>query len=267
MSLKYDNTLLATTEYVEALALYFYCDFNNLNFDEEIGRRDKNELNDFPDFKLKSKNLEIVRAFDEFEGLEQKWVNAFFGRGKLIKKYDELTDYTKEYNKKYGQKYGHHLKIKVTDDNVWGALDLKDYQSIITTIKKTIDNKYGEYNKKNNERKLDLFVINYHCLDKKSIQNLFDLYSKNNELNSFFDDVYISYLCDEDTKNNYVMRMNKEEYEVKIVHSPDKNQLLDKIIRLGRINGNQGYKQGKIFKKYEKKSCDGKNDELNSFFE
>ena len=48
------------------------------------------------------------------------------------------------------------------------------------------------------------------------------------------------------------MRMNKEEYEVKIVHSADKNQLLDKIITFGRINENQGYKQGKIFKKYEK---------------
>ena len=138
MSLKYDNTLLATTEYVEALALYLYCDFNNLNFDEEIGGRDKNELNDFPDFKLKSKNLEIVRAFDEFEGLEQKWVNAFSKRGELIKKYDELRNYLKEYNKEHGS----HMKIHINDGKVYAARDLKDYQSIVSDIEKAIEVKY-----------------------------------------------------------------------------------------------------------------------------
>ncbi len=84
MSLKYGNTLLARTEYVEALALYFYCDFNNLNFDEEIERRDKSQLNKFPDFELKSKNLEIVRSFDELEALDQKWINAFLGELNLL---------------------------------------------------------------------------------------------------------------------------------------------------------------------------------------
>ncbi len=166
---------------------------------------------------------------------------------------DELSDYLKKYNMEHGS----HMKIQINDGKVYAVRDLNDYQLIVDEISKAIEAKYKKYKNGNVDKKLDLFVINYHCLDKKSIQSLFDLYSKNNELNSFFDDVYISYLCDEDTKHNYVMRMNKEEYEVKIVHSPDKNQLLDKIIRLGRINENQGYKQGKIFKKYEKKSCDG----------
>lgn len=253
MSLKYDNTLLAKTEYVEALALYLYFDFNNLNFDEEIEKRGKKGINDFPDFKLKSKNLEIVRSFDELEALEQKYINAFSKRGELIMANDELSDYLEEYNKEYGS----HMKIQINDGEVYAVRDLKDYQSIVSEIGKAIKDKYEKYKNGNIERKLDLFVINYECLDKKSIKKLFDSYSKNNKLNSFFDDIYISYLCDEDTKHNYVMRMNKEEYEVKIVHSADKNQLLDKIIKLGRINENKGYKQGKIFIEYEKKSCNG----------
>lgn len=44
MKFKYDQSVLITTEYVEALALYCFCEFNKLDFDKEIKKRPKQAL-------------------------------------------------------------------------------------------------------------------------------------------------------------------------------------------------------------------------------
>lgn len=80
MKFKYNQSLLIKTEYVEALALYYYCKFNNLDFEKEISKRKKEDLNNFPDFAINSTFLEVTRAIDQVEGKQQKDITDVFGK-------------------------------------------------------------------------------------------------------------------------------------------------------------------------------------------
>ena len=59
---KYKQKLLTKTEYVEALALYYYCAINNIDFKSAINNRKVEDLNNFPDFIVDGKYLEVARA-------------------------------------------------------------------------------------------------------------------------------------------------------------------------------------------------------------
>lgn len=235
MKFKYNQSLLIKTEYVEALALYYYCKFNNLDFEKEISKRKKKDLNNFPDFAINSTFLEVTRAIDQVEGKQQKDITDVFGKHNTA----EIVSKKNKELEKFKGKNSHHIKFGVQDGIAYAIPDLRNYHSLVDRIKNAVNEKYEKYKSRIIENELDLFVISYNCIDDESIDEIFNWYKNNKELTNFFANVYVRYLSQDNENPVYVVKMNKSECINKPVDCTlEKNELAEIIFKLGWIDEN-----------------------------
>lgn len=226
MSFNYDQKIFATTEYCEALSLYLYCKCNKLNFENQISKRKKQDLNKFPDFVLDDCFLEVTRSLNIISGKQQKDIVSVFGHKNptaIVKaKNDELF--------KYKGKDNHNIEFGVINNVAYAFTDLKNYSSVIDDIKKSILEKSRKDNIVKNDMPLDLFVLNYEVLDNESVEQLFYWYKKSSI--NCFKDIYINYLSPENSFCN-IMIMNKRAINMIVINEMiDKNALCKQIFDL-----------------------------------
>lgn len=181
MKFKYHQSLLIKTEYVEALALYYYCNFNGLNFEKEISKRKKEDLNNFSDFVINSTLLEVARAMDQVEGKQQKDITDVFGKHNTA----EIVSKKNKELEKFKGKNSHHINFGVKEGIAYAIPDLRSYHSLAGQIKTAINEKYEKYKSRIIENELDLFVISYNCIDDESIDEIFNWYKNKKELINF----------------------------------------------------------------------------------
>lgn len=233
---KYNQLILVETAYVEALALYCYCKFNCLDFDSEIVKRKKEDLNKFPDFIINSRFLEVVRALDTVHGKQQKDIASMFGN--KDSKQQQLVAKKNAELAKYKGKNSHHIEFKAMNGVTCAFPDLRDYQSFIDEIKNAIVGKYESYKSRIINNELDLFVVSYNCIDDESIKEIHCWYKNNENFTSMFANVYIFYLSSDNPSPNCVAKLDKEKYEIRPVdYGVDKNKLAETIIKLGWVDG------------------------------
>lgn len=231
--LKYKQKLLATTEYVEALALYYYCDINNIDFKSIINKRKVEDLNNFPDFIVNDKNLEVARASSKKTGKQQIDITDVFDRKDTI---EDIDDLNKEFSQYKGDN-SHDITFYKYDDVIYAVTDIDEPKLVIEDIKKVILNKYGKYKNKEIDKDIDLFIICYRCLDDNSLKELFDWYSNTEYINNFFKNIYVRFLSLEDEKLTYILKMDKLNFSIiNQFNHIDKNELADTIFNLGWLN-------------------------------
>lgn len=223
MKFKYDQSVFKTPQYAEALALYFYCKYNSLDFYNEIKKRRKNDLNNFPDFIISDRWLEVVRAMDELGGKQQNDITDVFGKLNPLKEIENKKRELEKYNNS-----DHCITFRQIDGHVYSETNLEDQQSLIIKITNKIQSKYTKYNNRIISEKLDLFVVLYIMLEEDSINEFVSWY-KENELSHFFDNVYILFPSEE---KNCVLKINLVNCEKKLISSIDKNELAELIFNL-----------------------------------
>lgn len=234
MNFKYNQLIFVETVYAEALALYCYCKFNCLDFDNEIVKRKKEDLNKFPEFIINSRFLEVVRALDTVHGKQQRDVASVFENKNaeqlVAKKNTELA--------KYKGDNSHHIEFGAKNGVAYAFPDLRDYQSFIDEIKNAIVGKYESYKSRIINSELDLFVVSYNCIDDESIKEIHCWYKSNENFTSMFANVYIFYLSSDNPSPNCIAKLDKENYEIRPVdYVLDKNKLAETIIELGWVDG------------------------------
>lgn len=230
---KYKQKLLTKTEYVEALALYYYCNINNIDFKNTINNRKVEDLNNFPDFIVDDKYLEIARASSKKSGKQQTDITDVFDRKDEI---EDIVDLNKEFSHYKGDE-AHDITFGKNEDVMYGITDVDKPKLVIEDIKKVIISKYNKYKNKEITKDIDLFVIFYRCLDNDSLKELFDWYSKAKDINNYFKNIYVSFLYLEDDTLTYILKMNKPNSSLIGQHIHiDKNELADTIFNLGWLN-------------------------------
>lgn len=232
---KYKQKLLTKTEYVEALALYYYCAINNIDFKSVINNRKVEDLNNFPDFIMTDKYLEVARASSKKSGKQQIDLTDVFDRKDEIEDIDDL-------NKEFSQYKGddaHDITFYENKDGIHGITNLDEPKLIIEDIKKVILSKYNKYKNKEITKDIDLFIICYRCLDNDSLIELFNWYLEAKDINNYFKNIYVSFLYLEDEKLTYILKMNKLNSSlISLNINIDKNELADTIFNLGWLNIN-----------------------------
>lgn len=231
--LKYKQSILITTEYVEALALYCFCEYNGLDFKKEIAKRKKENLNNFPDFFLNDRYLEVVRAIEETEGKQQKDIADVFGKKNaeiaVLNKNNELKKYT-------GDK-DHHIIFGIYRGVAYAYHPLKKFDASKKDIEHAISLKYEKYKNRLIDKPTDLFVVSYSVLNKEIVDDIYKWY-KNDMTSNFFSSVYILYVSNECEKFS-VVKMNRENIFNKQITPVDKNELAELIFDLGWLNKNK----------------------------
>ncbi len=244
----YNQSILYSTEFSEVIALYFYCRFNNLDFEREIRQRDSASKKRFPDFIVGRTWLEVTRGITTLDGKQQRDTIDVFSKNTqeaVTQKNNELHEY-----KRKG--LSHEINFQYESGATSAILNVKSQEEQIKTIQTAIIKKREKIleRAKNGEinNQIDLFVVTYDELSNDSIKEIINWYGKL-DMPIFLNDVYIEYNPDYACDYNCVLKMNKISYETKCIKRKIDNQkLAELIIDLGWFNEKEFVRIVHVFK-------------------
>lgn len=133
-SFAYNQNILLSTEFSEALALYFYCRFNNLDFEREIRHRDPANKKRFPDFIVGRTWLEVTRGTTALDGKQQRDTIDVFNKNTqeaVTQKNNELYEYERK-------GCSHEIDFQYESGVTSTILNVKSQEEQIKTIQKAI---------------------------------------------------------------------------------------------------------------------------------
>lgn len=214
--MKYSQTYLCKTEYVELLALYYLAQILP-DVDYHKVAKERKDLNSFPDFIIGDKWIEVTRAIDVFGGKKQKAITHYFSPDK-------------NNPKSYGL---NNIVLGKIDDYRAIATFLPSSEQcelqIIEAITKKVSKCSSEQNIKHN---LSLFVVHYECINSSDLNDIRD---KINCLKSNpFSSIYLLCLIYEYPNENIVVEFTNGNILLHpIKKPPNKDGLCELAFELG----------------------------------
>ena len=205
--MKYSQTYMSETQFSEAIALWYYCKINNLDFFKII--KNRKNINNFPDFIIDDDTyLEVARVSNEVMAKQEKDVQIVFSSNDKENKVGEMnTKLLKDY------KDSHNIYFKEIDGVVYAFKSISTNDISNSLFKQRIVEKYKKYteNSKNikENHKLDLFLVSHLTLKDEKICHLYEWY-KNDKSSLYFDNVYLLYL----NELNNILIMNRNRFEI-----------------------------------------------------
>ncbi|MDY2888459.1 MAG: hypothetical protein SOU19_02730, partial [Candidatus Caccosoma sp.] len=196
-------------------------------------KREKENLKIFPDFIVDDHLLEVARTVDKISAKQQRDIVDVFGKSNpsyaVLKKNKELE--------KYKGKNAHHIEFKIHSNVPYAIIGRENKNHFTENIINVIRKKYGKYKERKISNKLDLFVINTNPLRNEDLKGILEWYRNENDISTFFNDVYILYLSTEDSSHNYVMKINSTEFVQKMIaYNPNLNQIAEILFDLQWLN-------------------------------
>lgn len=217
--MKYSQTYLCKTEYVELLALYYLAQILP-DIDYHKVAKERKDLNSFPDFIIGDKWIEVTRAIDALGGKTQKAITHYFSP-------DE--------NKP--NPYG-------LNNIVFGEIDgcrtiatlSPSYDQCKAQIMEAINKKASKCSSEQNiEHNLSLFVVHYECINSSDLDDIVDMINclKPNPFSS----IYLLCLIYEYANENIVVEFTNGNILLHhIKNPPNKDALCELAFELGWLS-------------------------------